>query len=47
MATVVEPGCGEIAPAVSLYVNAHNLPARAAYERVGFEQTGTFATIMF
>ena len=47
MATVVEICLNEIAPAVSLYVNAHNEPARAAYRRAGFEQTGTFATIMF
>ena len=47
MATVVDTCLREIAPAVSLYVNAHNLPARAAYRRAGFEQTGTFATIMF
>jgi predicted GNAT family acetyltransferase len=47
MATVVDICLREIAPAVSLYVNAHNEPARAAYRRAGFEQTGTFATIMF
>jgi predicted GNAT family acetyltransferase len=47
MATVVETCLREIAPAVSLYVNAHNAPARAAYRRSGFEQVGTFATLMF
>jgi predicted GNAT family acetyltransferase len=47
MATVVEICLREIAPVVSLYVNAHNEPARAAYRRAGFLQTGTFATIMF
>jgi predicted GNAT family acetyltransferase len=47
MTTVVETCLREIAPAVSLYVNAHNLPARAAYARAGFEESGTFATIMF
>jgi predicted GNAT family acetyltransferase len=47
MATVVEICLREIAPVVSLYVNAHNEPAWAAYRRAGFEQTGTFATIMF
>ena len=47
MATVVDICLREIAPVVSLYVNAHNEPARAAYRRVGFEQTGTFATLMF
>jgi predicted GNAT family acetyltransferase len=47
MATVIDLCLREIAPTVSLYVNAHNLPARAAYEKAGFEQTGTFATLMF
>jgi predicted GNAT family acetyltransferase len=47
MATVVQICLSEIAPVVSLYVNAHNVPARAAYRHAGFEQTGTFATIMF
>ena len=47
MATVVETCLREIAPSVSLYVNAHNRAARAAYARAGFEQAGTFATIMF
>ncbi len=31
----------------SLYVNSHNLAARAAYDRVGFHRTGTFASILF
>lgn len=31
----------------SLYVNAFNHPARAAYARVGFRQIGSFATILF
>lgn len=31
----------------SLYVNHHNLPARAAYHRVGFDQIGTFASVLF
>ncbi|MGH8919991.1 MAG: GNAT family N-acetyltransferase, partial [Actinomycetes bacterium] len=31
----------------SLYVNAFNLPARAAYDRVGFTQVGSFATVLF
>jgi predicted GNAT family acetyltransferase len=30
----------------SLYVNSYNTPARAAYERVGFTQVGTFATVL-
>jgi predicted GNAT family acetyltransferase len=47
MAAVVQLALRHIAPVVSLYVNAHNLPARRAYERAGFRQTGTFSTIMF
>ena len=31
----------------SLYVNAFNVPARAAYARVGFTQVGTFASVLF
>ena len=31
----------EIAPVVSLYVNECNVPARRAYDRAGFRQTGT------
>jgi predicted GNAT family acetyltransferase len=30
----------------SLYVNSYNLPARASYAKVGFEQAATFATVM-
>ena len=36
-------GGGRIA---SLYVNSFNTVARAAYERVGFAQVGTFATVL-
>ncbi|GAA5147760.1 GNAT family N-acetyltransferase [Pseudonocardia eucalypti] len=31
----------------SLYVNAFNSPARAAYQRVGFHQIASFATVLF
>jgi predicted GNAT family acetyltransferase len=31
----------------SLYVNAYNSPARAAYTRVGFSQIASFATVLF
>ncbi|MGI8592078.1 MAG: GNAT family N-acetyltransferase [Nakamurella sp.] len=31
----------------SLYVNSHNVSARAAYQRVGFRQVGTFASVLF
>lgn len=47
MAAVVEQARATIAPRVSLYVNDFNTPARKAYARVGFEQVGTFATILF
>ena len=47
MAAVVDLALRNIAPVVSLYVNAHNVPARRAYERAGFRQTATFSTIMF
>ena len=35
------------APRVSLYVNAFNTPALRTYARVGFEQRGTFATVLY
>lgn len=47
MAAVVAFARREIAPTVALYVNAHNLAARRAYEKVGFTQTATFSTVMF
>lgn len=47
MAAVVEHVLREVAPVVSLYVNGHNAGARAAYAKVGFEQTATFSTLMF
>ena len=47
MAAVVEQVRATIAPVVSLYVNEWNLPARRAYETVGFKETARFTTIMF
>ncbi|QIX28628.1 GNAT family N-acetyltransferase [Nocardioides sp. JQ2195] len=47
MAAVAELVRAEIAPAVSLYVNEHNVGARIAYERTGFVETARFTTIMF
>jgi predicted GNAT family acetyltransferase len=47
MAAVVRLALRDIAPVVSLYVNAFNTPARRAYATVGFEQTALFSTIMF
>lgn len=46
MAAVVEKA-RETTPTVSLYVNDFNAPALATYRRVGFEQVGEFATILF
>lgn len=46
MAAVVELS-RRYAPVASLYVNDYNHRAMAAYRRVGFEQVGTFATILF
>ena len=47
MAAVVEMALAEVAPVVSLYVNEHNMAARRAYARVGFQRSATFTTIMF
>jgi predicted GNAT family acetyltransferase len=46
-AAVVEQARATVAPIVSLYVNDFNLAARRAYEKVGFAQVGTFASILF
>lgn len=47
MAAVVVAARREVAGIVSLYANAYNARALAAYRRVGFEQVGTFATVLF
>ncbi|HNJ78280.1 MAG TPA: GNAT family N-acetyltransferase [Marmoricola sp.] len=47
MAAVVQLCLENIAPTVALYVNNHNQAARRAYARVGFEQSDTFATVMY
>ena len=47
MAAVVVDTRRRVAPVVSLYVNGYNVRALRAYRRVGFEQVGTFATILF
>jgi uncharacterized protein len=47
VAAVVEACRRDVAPVVSLYANVWNEPARRAYERVGFRQSATFATVMF
>lgn len=47
LAAVIEGVRADIAPTVSLYVNDFNTPALAAYDAVGFERVGMFATVMF
>lgn len=47
VAAVCATALSELAPVVSLYVNEHNEPARRAYDRVGFTETGRFATVLF
>ncbi len=47
MAAVVAAALKSVAPVVSLYVNDFNLPARAAYRRVGFTEAGTFMSVLF
>ncbi|WP_238014747.1 GNAT family N-acetyltransferase [Dactylosporangium sp. AC04546] len=47
IAAVVRDALRRVAPSVSLYVNDYNTPARRVYERCGFQQVGTFATVLF
>lgn len=47
MAAVVNRVIDEVAPVVTLYVNQYNGPARRVYEKVGFTQADTYATILF
>lgn len=47
MAAVVQYARQRFAPLVTLYVNGYNEPARRAYDRVGFTQHATFATVLF
>jgi predicted GNAT family acetyltransferase len=46
LAAVVRQVQRDLAPLVTLYVNDHNAPARATYQRVGFDETATFASIL-
>lgn len=46
-AAVVVEALRSVAPVVSLYVNDFNQPARRAYERVGFDNVGTFSSVLF
>ncbi|MBT2378295.1 GCN5 family acetyltransferase [Streptomyces sp. CB00316] len=47
MAAVLRYALADVAPIVSLYVNDYNAPARKAYRRVGFRETGTFMSVLF
>ncbi|MBA2774258.1 MAG: GNAT family N-acetyltransferase [Nocardioidaceae bacterium] len=47
VATICASALDDGVPVVSLYVNEHNVAARRTYSRVGFFQTGLFATILF
>ena len=47
MAAVVRSIQHDLRRTPSLYVNHHNLAARAAYKRIGFRQVGTFASVLF
>jgi predicted GNAT family acetyltransferase len=47
MAALVAEASRSIAPLVSLYVNDFNSPARAAYQRVGFTETGHLMSVLF
>ena len=46
-AAVVLAAQADLAPVVSLYVNDFNTAARRSYEKVGFTQVGTFASVLF
>jgi hypothetical protein len=47
MAAIVKEAVASIAPIVSLYVNDFNEPARAAYRRAGFTETGRLMSVLF
>lgn len=47
MAAVLRYALQDVAPVVSLYVNDYNTPARRAYSRVGFQESGAFMSVLF
>ncbi|MFF8716963.1 GNAT family N-acetyltransferase [Streptomyces sp. NPDC015184] len=47
MAAVLRYALADVAPVVSLYVNDYNTPARRAYAKVGFRETGAFMSVLF
>lgn len=46
IASAVEQIMRDVGQLVTLYVNDFNTPARAAYRRVGFAETGEFMTVL-
>lgn len=46
MAAVTNQILAQVAPTVSLYVNDYNDAARRVYEKVGYEQQATYATVL-
>jgi predicted GNAT family acetyltransferase len=47
MAAVVDEALKTVAPMISLYVNDYNVPARRAYQKVGFVDVGCFMSVLF
>jgi predicted GNAT family acetyltransferase len=47
MAAVTAEALRSVAPVVSLYVNDFNAPARAVYQKVGFTELATLASVLF
>jgi predicted GNAT family acetyltransferase len=47
ISAVVRDALSRVAPSVSLYVNDYNHAARRVYARCGFQEVGTFATVLF
>ena len=46
-ATVVDRLVRGMGRRASLYLNGYNLPAKAAYTKIGFQEVGRYATVLF